>query len=278
MPVAPSFDVVRVEPNGDAVIAGRAPPGWEVIVRDGDEIVGRVTANSRGEWVLLPDKRFQPGSRELRLSARAPDGSVVESDRIVALAVPERRARSDPAAAPPPPPLAVELPKSGTGQAKILQGPRPPPEDAPVLAIDIIEFDGEGNMVIAGRAGPGSTVRVYLGERYLGEGVAQSDGAWRLVPEYRIRPGSFTLWAVELDNAGSAIARVEVSFNHGGPVANWPEGREIIIVHGHTLWWIARRLYGRGERYAVIFEANRATIRDPDLIYPGQKFSLPQVD
>lgn len=269
--------MVRVEPNGDAVIAGRAPPGWEVVVRDGDEIVGRVTANSRGEWVLLPDKRFQPGSRELRLSARAPDGRVLESDRIVALAVPERGARSADGGAPPPP-LAVELPTSGEGQAKILQGPKPRSESAAVLAIDILEFDGEGNMIVAGRAGPGSTVRVYLGDQYLGESVAQSDGAWRLVPEFRLVPGSFTLWAVESDRMGSAIARVEVSFEHGGPVAEWPEGREIIIVHGHTLWWIARRLYGRGERYAVIFEANRDSIRDPDLIYPGQKFSLPKVD
>ncbi len=246
-------------------------------MRDGDEIVGRVTANSRGEWVLLPDKRFQPGSRELRLSARAPDGSVLESDRIVALAVPERRARSGEGGVAPPP-LAVELPRTGEGQARILQGPKPQSESAPVLAIDLIEYDGEGNIVVAGRASPGGTVRVYLNDRFLGALVADGDGAWRLEPDYRLRPGSFTLWAVEIDGAGRAIAKVEASFEHGGPVANWPAGREIIIVHGHTLWWIARRLYGRGARYAVIFEANRDSIRDPDLIYPGQKFSLPQVD
>ena len=44
------------------------------------------------------------------------------------------------------------------------------------------------------------------------------------------------------------------------------------------LWRIARRTYGQGTRYTVIFEANRARIQDPDLIYPGQVFNLPSQD
>src|SRR4051794_3141402 len=43
-PTAPSFDVVRVTPEGNAVIAGRAQPGAEVIVRDGDRELGHVQA------------------------------------------------------------------------------------------------------------------------------------------------------------------------------------------------------------------------------------------
>ena len=57
-----------------------------------------------------------------------------------------------------------------------------------------------------------------------------------------------------------------------------PEGlREgsIVVQPGHSLWRIARETYGRGIRYTVIYEANRAQIRDPDLIYPGQVFVLP---
>src|SRR6185312_14025369 len=51
---APSFDVVRVNPQGEAVIAGRAAPGSEVHVLDGDREIGRVTADRNGEWVLVP--------------------------------------------------------------------------------------------------------------------------------------------------------------------------------------------------------------------------------
>ena len=42
-----------------------------------------------------------------------------------------------------------------------------------------------------------------------------------------------------------------------------------------TLWGIARDNYGEGILYVRVFEANRGAIRDPDLIYPGQVFDLP---
>ena len=45
--VPPSFDIVRVEPSGEAVIAGRAAPGSEVILRDGDRILGTTVADGR---------------------------------------------------------------------------------------------------------------------------------------------------------------------------------------------------------------------------------------
>ncbi len=48
------------------------------------------------------------------------------------------------------------------------------------------------------------------------------------------------------------------------------------VVRGDSLWRISRRTYGGGLRYAVIYEANRKQIRDPDLIYPGQIFVLPE--
>src|SRR5947209_3775092 len=57
---APSFDVVRVNPQGEAVIAGRAAPGSEVRVLDGDREIGRVTADRNGEWVLVPKEPLPP--------------------------------------------------------------------------------------------------------------------------------------------------------------------------------------------------------------------------
>ncbi|MGC5781091.1 LysM peptidoglycan-binding domain-containing protein [Methylobacterium komagatae] len=48
------------------------------------------------------------------------------------------------------------------------------------------------------------------------------------------------------------------------------------IERGDSLWRISRRTYGEGERYTLIYDANKEQIRDPDLIYPGQVFVLPQ--
>jgi nucleoid-associated protein YgaU len=47
------------------------------------------------------------------------------------------------------------------------------------------------------------------------------------------------------------------------------------IEKGDTLWSLAKRFYGDGNAYPRLFEANREVIKDPDLIYPGQKIRVP---
>ncbi|WP_274424217.1 LysM peptidoglycan-binding domain-containing protein [Chelativorans sp. YIM 93263] len=54
-----------------------------------------------------------------------------------------------------------------------------------------------------------------------------------------------------------------------------PTDGSVIIRRGDTLWHISRRVYGQGVRYSTIYLANQEQIRDPDLIYPGQIFSVP---
>jgi nucleoid-associated protein YgaU len=47
------------------------------------------------------------------------------------------------------------------------------------------------------------------------------------------------------------------------------------VSRGDSLWRLSHLTYGAGTRYAVIYKANRAQIRNPNLIYPGQIFVLP---
>jgi nucleoid-associated protein YgaU len=48
-----------------------------------------------------------------------------------------------------------------------------------------------------------------------------------------------------------------------------------VVVKGDSLSKIAKREYGRAEDWRKIFEANKDTIKDPDLIHPGQKLKIP---
>ncbi len=50
----------------------------------------------------------------------------------------------------------------------------------------------------------------------------------------------------------------------------------VIIRRGDTLWRISRRVYGRGVRYSTIYLANQTQIEDPDRIWPGQVFKMPE--
>jgi nucleoid-associated protein YgaU len=48
-----------------------------------------------------------------------------------------------------------------------------------------------------------------------------------------------------------------------------------VIKSGDTLSGVATKFYGKGSLYPRIFEANREVIKNPDLIYPGQKIRIP---
>lgn len=49
----------------------------------------------------------------------------------------------------------------------------------------------------------------------------------------------------------------------------------VTVQPGNTLWAIAKGQMGDGIRYVQVYEANKDAIRDPDLIYPGQIFTIP---
>lgn len=127
-PVKPSFDVVRVDPDGNTVIAGRAAPNSNVTISDGDQEIGQVQADSRGEWVFLPKERLAIGNRVLSLKAQPKSGPAQESEEAVVVVIPEPG--KDLAGNPTDTPsvsLAMVIPKSEVGAPSlVLQAPVAP--------------------------------------------------------------------------------------------------------------------------------------------------------
>ncbi len=265
-PVAPTFDVVRVDEAGNVVIAGRAQPGCVIVVREGDSEIGRVTADRSGEWVLIPDEPLASGERQLRLFAECEGAEPVEANRVIALVVPERSDGSV---------VAVAVPRDGQGDTEVLQ--RPAIEGGGV-AVGGIDYDDAGNTTISGVAAPNSTVRLYLDNKLVGSTTADENGRWSITLGDSVPPGSYNLRVDQVGPDGKVIARSEIPFVRGEPLRDLPPGRIVIIQPGDYLWNIARQRYGSGFQYSVIYEANKAQIRDPDLIYPGQVFTLPNVN
>ncbi len=75
-PQAPSVDLVRIEANGDAVIAGRAAPHSELIVLDNGNPIGTVQADAFGEWVFIPEVPLTQGGHEVGLVLKSVQGKV----------------------------------------------------------------------------------------------------------------------------------------------------------------------------------------------------------
>lgn len=260
-PAAPSFDIVRVNPQGGMVMAGRAAPGAEVTVLDGDRVVGKVTADANGEWVLMPTDPLPPGNHQFSLAARSPaEGSRSVSDGVVAMVVPERTQPDQGA-------VAVLLPRSGNGPAKPLQLPI-----HRKFALDVIEYNSAGQVQMLGRAEPNARIEVYLDDRLAGHGAADATGGWSIMVDNAVPVGHYRLRLEASSTNGQPAARLALTFDRIEP----PEGFAAVDVQpGNTLWRIAQHSYGEGAHYAEIFQQNRTQIRDPNLIYPGQVFAVP---
>ena len=348
----PRFDVVRVERNGDAVIAGWAPPGSRVTLHDGGNDLGSVTADASGNWVLLPNRPLPPGSHELYLTARTRSGDSLQSENSVVVSVPDPQAAVQAAAAPEPAPgpahgsgagepvsgsapavtqttqdasspggtttdrtadedlsgrtaesapaaadsaaepaaaepapetvqetIAVLVPRQGEGTSRIFQQPNE--EDGIVdqdLVLNAIDYDQHGRVVISGRASPGAQVQVYLDNDLVGRATADAEGRWALRPNERVSSGLHRLRVDQIGDGGTVAARVETPFSRAEALTDLPGETFVIVQPGNSLWRIARKTYGDGFRYSVIYRSNADQIRDPDLIYPGQVFLVPEAN
>ena len=260
----PSFDVVRINPQGDAVMAGRAAPDSKVTIYDGGKPIGEAQADQNGDWVFTPSGRLPPGSRELTLREQTPNGTETKGDRSVVLAVPTQTA-----AAQNQPPLAV---LTGPNAApSVLTGPAA----GTGLAVGAMEYDGQGEVRFSGTAPPGAAVRLYIDNHPVGGAVADRQGRWTLAARNTLGSGSHSLRLDQVAPDGKVAARLEQAFTREQMAALQPPAGQIEIRPGQNLWVIARGTYGQGIRYLVIFHANKGQIRDPNLIYPGQVFTLP---
>ena len=76
--------------------------------------------------------------------------------------------------------------------------------------------------------------------------------------------------------AGNALGIGEVRADEVKAPAQTIEVEYYEIKKGDSLWKIAKNVYGDGNKYPKIFEANKEVIKDPDLIFPGQMIRIPK--
>ena len=145
------------------------------------------------------------------------------------------------------------------------------------LVLDRITYSEQGDLLAAGRGRPGAIVRIYANARFVEEIRCDEDGKWEVRIDSRIALTARLLRFDEVDAEGAVLSRLETPFEYSALATTLElRQRKIVVQKGDYLWKFAEQYYGEGIRYSLIFSANAALIRDPDLIYPGQVFTVPE--
>lgn len=315
--MAPVLDVVRVDADGNAVIAGRAAPEVKVVLFLDAAPIAEVMADGAGNFVALlviaPDDK----PRVLTLEAVSADGTIVAgADSVLiapfALAVAEA-AIAQPAtvASPEVAPTVAAPSASETAIGEAVPAPEPAPAQAEVVAqapavviagqdgirvvqgataqvtdklyLDAITYDEAGVVALAGRGQREADLHVMLDATTVSTSAIDDRGQWSVALS-NVAPGTYRLRVEQRDARGVVTDALETPFLRedparirGNPMLVEPGSSVITVQRGFTLWGIAEANFGSGFLYVQIFQENSEDIRDPDLIYPGQIFALPDL-
>jgi nucleoid-associated protein YgaU len=339
---APTFDVVRILPSGEMLVAGRAAPDSSVeLLRNGTRHA-RVAADDKGMFVIT-EPALPAGASDLILRFTRPDGRQEVSRQTVTVAVaPDGKEPPVVALASPGlPTVTLSQPAPSLAKPSGVEQPSPasPAAARPSITIVSVEASEAKRLYVSARGAPQASVRLYLNDDYLASALIDNSGAAAFTLEKGIAPGAYRVRLDDVDNVTGAVrSRAEAPFvmpAPAGPVrtatndikppvrpepsalqpAKLARGlsdvqvspapaqpalavpaiivakaatvtmakrpvrkkpRATVVTRGDSLWTISQRLYGEGERYSVLYDANKKQIRDPNLIYPGQVFVAPR--
>ena len=300
----PSFDVARIEPTGEAVIAGRAAPGATVELLRNGEPHDRAVADQSGQFVMIAP-RLPSGTYDLTLRARQPDGKQVTSKQSVAVVLEPKSTER--------PVVALVTPNKPT---VVLSQPADAKPTAGAVVVEAVEVEPGGKFHVSGQARPGAALRLYLNDSFITAVTAAPDGRFAVTINEGVAAGNYRVRVDEASASGTVRARAEVPFNApettasvsaqataskrpdsaatqqpqlaaaGGstvlPDSGSPASTVVVpkittttVSRGDSLWRLSQSSYGAGTRYAVIYKANKGQIRNPNLIYPGQILVVP---
>jgi len=284
---APAFDLVRVEPDGQAAVVGTAPPGAKVTVFADGTPVAEAEADAEGNFVALFSVAPSAVPQALTLGATTPGGTeAVSTDVVMLLPQAPGAAAAGPGAAAAPAIAATAVVRDEG--VEIL----PPPGDPAAprrVTLGSISYAAAGEVRLAGVGTAGAVIRIYVDDRFVREVRVAGDGRWQAGLD-DVAQGLYRLRVDELGPTGAVASRVETPFQRdlpppprprpAGPAEGATGGAvappQLTVQPGNNLWTLARSHYGSGVEYTRIYTANRDLIRNPDLIYPGQIFRMPE--
>ncbi len=277
-------DIVRVDESGIAVIAGTAEPSTTIEAKIGNQTVGTTEVSKDGGFVISGEISSSTEPQELKVITKADEAVkqdeedtiidnrdwVYETRSFVILpgiineknSQNEQNEKLDEI-------IIVEVKKEDLvikEETKNITVEK--------LTLDRIKYSENGTAILFGRARKEMNVLVYLDNNFQTKTTPGLDSGWK-VDLGIVEPGIYKLRIDETTNNGEVKFRIETPFKQEAKdLLDKMFTKAITVQPGNSLWRIARRIYGRGIMYLDIYKKNDHLIKDPNLIYPGQVFSL----
>ncbi|MDK1375489.1 LysM peptidoglycan-binding domain-containing protein [Sinorhizobium sp. 6-70] len=236
----PGFDILRVEPDGSTVVAGRAQPGTKLEILSGNTVIGTADVGAAGDFAAVFDKPLVAGDHQLTLRSVGAGGATKTSEEVATISVPQdstgqllamvskpgeaSRLITTPQVDAKPADVAVQPDPQGGEPAGPLDTPAKP-AGVPGLQVTAVEIEG-GTMYVAGNAKPGALVRIYADDKFVGEMKADDKGKFVVDGSIDLAVGSHIIRADMLNGDGGKVAmRASVPFDR-------PAGNQVAAVAG----------------------------------------------
>ena len=252
----PMFDIVRIEPGGTIVVAGRWIPEQSVSIVINGEIVATERTDVNGEFVYSPTRAFDAGNYTISLIGVEKDA---KSEENVFIYISPRGYENS---------VSLLMDKDGS---TLLQAPTLLTDGD--LVVSKIDYLDTGRIVITGDALPRLRVSLSLDGKYLGFARVSDHKHFGLGADVgQLKTGQEYQLAVRLhDGDGRTIAQVNHTFTM--PEMTGDDDTYYTVRRGDCLWIIARNFLRRGVLFSII--ADRNNIENPDLIFPNQNLQIP---
>ena len=248
---AVTIDTISYSSNGDVILGGRGQAGNFVRIFLYNQSIATSKISANGYWSLeLSD--IEPGIYTLRVDELNATGDVVSRAEtpFKREAAEELAELMAPKTEPEEP--SVEVPSENVAEAPSAQADAPS-SDAPETAADT----GSDTAPETGSDTASDTSVTQV------EVTVQAEVAELNPQDEQSSDGETVATEAQPADTASVLRTPSQKF------------RVRTVQPGSTLWAIAKESYGAGIEYFKVFEANKERIRDPDLIYPGQVFEIP---
>lgn len=252
----PTFDIVRIEKDGDVVIAGRWLPHQNISIMVNNKIVATERTDYAGEFVYTTSTAWKPGNYTIALLGAEPE--VKSSDKVFVYISDAGVENS----------VSLLMTKEGS---TLLQAPAMLRDGD--LAVSKIDYLDTGRIVVSGDGLPRLRVSLALDGEYMGFARVSDHRHFGLGADVgELESGKEYELAVRMhDGDGRTIGTVLHKFVM--PEMTGDDDTYYTVRRGDCLWIIARNFLRRGVLFSVIAERN--AIQNPDLIYPKQLLQIP---